>query len=171
MDSLRFRFFTHPHRNNTAGNKVIGKKQIYYDRMLISDASWRQGSSAQGCCGPQFYHSRGIGLGKDHLLLSRSSSSCLVSDKIYIQISWKLSSKSCPWSESEHRPHHIPHPMIWGNSYTPLIKQACLILMAFLNLHGSLDIPQVSLFIYNPLLGYLQPSVPTLSLSKLHQIF
>ena len=47
----------------------------------------------------------------------------------------------------------------------PLVKQACLVLMAFLNLQWSPHIPQVSLFICDPLLGLLQPPVPTLSLS------
>ena len=37
--------------------------------------------------------------------------------------------------------------------------------MAFLNLQWSPNIPQVSLFIYDPLLGLLQLPVPTLSLS------
>ena len=46
---------------------------------------------------------------------------------------------------------------------SPLIKPACLVLAAFLNLQGSPNIPQVSLFIYVPLLGLLQPPVPPLS--------
>ena len=39
----------------------------------------RQGSSAQGSGGPQFYHPRGVGVGKARLFLSEGSSSSLVS--------------------------------------------------------------------------------------------
>ena len=38
-DSLRFRFFMPLHRRNSARDKVIGKKQIYKDRVLVRDAS------------------------------------------------------------------------------------------------------------------------------------
>ena len=47
----------------------------------------------------------------------------------------------------------------------PLVKQACLVLMTFLNFQWSLNIPQVSLFIYDLLLGLSQPPVPTPSQS------
>ena len=42
----------------------------------------------------------------------------------------------------------------------PLVQQACLVLMAFLNLQWSPHMPQVSLFICDLQLGLLKPPVP-----------
>ena len=47
-----------------------------------------------------------------------------------------------------------------------VVKQACLVLKAFLNFQWSPNISHVSLFIYDLLLGFLQPPVPPLALSQ-----
>ena len=46
---------------------MIGKKQIYQDRMLVRDASGQ--ALLQGLGGLQFYHPSEVGVGKDHLVL------------------------------------------------------------------------------------------------------
>lgn len=78
----------------------------------------RQGSSAWGSGGPQFYHPRGVGVGKACLFLAGSGGSSLVSRTVCIQSAEGWSSNSCPWAESECRPHPIPHPVTWGSSHT-----------------------------------------------------
>ena len=59
------------------------------------------------------------GVKKDHFFFSGSSGSppwCPVRCVFKSAKGW--SSDSCPWSESECRPHPIPDPMIRGNSCT-----------------------------------------------------
>ena len=58
--------------------------------MLVRDALPR------GSGGLQFYHPRGVGVGKALLFLSGSSSSSLVSGKMCIQISWRVVLKLLP---------------------------------------------------------------------------
>ena len=52
------------------------------------------GSSAPGSGGLQFYHRRGVGVGKTLLFLSGSSSSSLVSGKVCIQIHRRVGSQT-----------------------------------------------------------------------------
>ena len=87
LDSLKFRFFMPPRRRNSARDKVIGEKRICSDRTLVR-ASRGQArkllpSRIQWA---QFYHPRGVGVGKACLFLSGNSSSSLVSGKVCIQI-------------------------------------------------------------------------------------
>ena len=79
------------------------------------------------------------------------------------------SSNSCPGSESECRLHPTPTQRPEAILVPPLVKQGCLILMAFLsNLLTYRDLPKSPreiLSIYDPFLGLLQSPMPTLSLS------
>ena len=96
----------------------------------------------------KFYHPRGVGVGKDHLFLSGRSSSSLVFGRVCIQISKGQSSNSCPCSESECRPHHIPPQGPKAILTPPLVKQTCLVLKAFLsNLLTYSDLPNSSKFL------------------------
>ena len=65
---------------------------------------------------------------------------------------------SCSWSESECRPHPIPHPGL----APPLVKRACLVLTALLSNYKLIVISQQSLHspIYDLLLGL--PQLPVL---------
>ena len=74
----------------------------------------RQGSSVPGLVGLQFCHPRGVGVGKDCLFLSGSSSSSLVS---CIQISGRVVLKFLPLIWTWCRLHHIPHPTTWDKSH------------------------------------------------------
>lgn len=56
------------------------------------------------------------GFKRPPLPLSSSSSPSLVSGKVCIQSAEGWSSSPCPWSESEYKPHPIPHPVTTGNS-------------------------------------------------------
>ena len=68
--------------------------------------------------GLQFYHPKGMGVGKAQLFLSRSSSSSLVFNKVCIQITQRAVLKLLPLVWIWMQLHPIPHPMTWGNSHT-----------------------------------------------------
>ena len=72
------------------------KKENRKDRMLVRGASGQAWKLPRGSCGLQFYYPRGVGVGKDHLLLSGSTSSSLVSGKVCIQISRRVVLKLLP---------------------------------------------------------------------------
>ena len=72
------------------------------------------------------------------------------------------SSNTCPWSESECRPHPIPNQRPEAILALPLAKQACLVLMAFLSnlslysdLPMSANFPSLFMVLYWDLYNYL----------------
>ena len=108
----------------------------------------RHGSSAPGSGGPQFYHPRGVGVGK--ATSSGSSSSSLVSGKVCIQISRRAILKLLPlvwiW-----KPHPIPHPMTWGNFCTSTSQARLLCADCFLELTVvSPHPPGFPLYLWSP---------------------
>ena len=73
------------HRRNSVRDKVIGKKYIKIGCKRAGREALPWGSD-----GLQFYHPREMGVRKDSLFLSGSSSSSLVSSKVCIQISRRV---------------------------------------------------------------------------------
>ena len=76
-------------------------------------------------------------------------------------------SNSCPWSESECRPHPISHPTTWGNSHTSTSQASPPCSSGFLSNFLSYSDPPTSprfpsMILYWDFYNY----VPTPSLSK-----
>ena len=108
--------------------------------MLVRDASERarklypkKPQAPPNCGGLQFYHPNGVGVGKAHLLLSRSSTSSLVSGQTYSTLQ-----KGGPQTLAlglNMNAGLIPSPTQGPEAIlkAPLMKQACLVLMVFLS--------------------------------------
>ena len=110
----------------------------------------------------QFLSSKGSGVGRDHLFLSGSSSSSLVSGKAYIQILRRVVLKftlglnmnaGLIWSPTQW-PQAILKP--------PLMKQGCLVLLVFLSnlltdsdLPMSPEFPSLNMVFYQDFYNYL----------------
>ena len=127
LDLLRFRFFMPLHGRNSVRDNVIGKKWIYQDRMLMREVS---GQARKLCPRIQWatvLSSKGNGKG----CLSGNSSSSLVSCKVCIQISRRMVLKL----GLNLNAGLIPSPTQQPEAVLtpPLVRQACLVLMAFLS--------------------------------------
>ena len=110
--------------------------------------------------GYSFYHLRGVGVGKDCLFLSGSTSSFLVRCVFKSAEGW--SSNSHPSSEYECRPNLIPDPTTKAILKAPLMKQACLVLMVYLSnlltysdLPVSPKFPSLNMVLYGDFYNYL----------------
>ena len=107
----------------------------------------------------QFYHPRGVGVGKACLFFSGSSSSSLVSGVFKSAEEW--SSNSCPWSEYECSPHPIQNSQGSTNEgRLPCAEGFFEQSLTYIDLPMSPKFPSLN----DPLLGLLQLPVPTPSL-------
>ena len=61
---------------------------------------------------------------------------------IFKSVEEQRSSNSCPWSESECRPHPIPHPMTSGNSQTSTSQASLTHSDGFFELLTHSDLPK-----------------------------
>ena len=101
----------------------------------------RHGSSAPGSGGPLFYHLRAVGVGKAHLFLSGSSSSSVSVRCVGV---YSNQQKGDPGLGLKLNAGLIPSPTQRPEAILtlPLVKQDCLVLMAFLsNLLTYSDLP------------------------------
>ena len=141
------------------------RQEIYLLRYDACERCKWAGREAQpqGSGGLQFYHPRGVGVRKDCLFLSGSSSSSLVSGKVCIQISKKGGPQTAALGLNLNA-GLIPSPTQQLEAIlTPsLVKQACLVLMTFLSnlltysdLPTSPRFPSLSMILYWDFWNYL----------------
>ena len=110
-------------RRNSARDKGIGKKWFYQDRTLVRGTSGQARKLCPTIWRATVLLSKGSGNQKRPPLPLRAPPWYLVRCVFKSAEGW--SSSSCHGSESEFRPHPIPHPMTGGNSHTS-ISQARL---------------------------------------------
>ena len=118
----------------------------------------RHGSSAPGSGGLQFYPPRGVGVGKACLFLSGSSSSSWVSGYQQKSGPQTLALGLTLNADLVPSPTQGPEAVL----VPPLVKQACLALMAFLsNLFAYSDLPMspkcpsLTMVLYGDFYNYL----------------
>ena len=129
----------------------------------------RQGSSAPGSCRLRFYPPRAVGIGKPVCSFLGVAAPPWCPLRCVFKSAEGQSSNSCPRSESEYRPHPIPHPTTWGNSHTSTSRAGLLCSKGFSEQFIYLQwLPMFPKFpvVCDPLLGLLELPVPTPSLSE-----